>query len=267
MWKHMSDSSKRKAKQKWSLRNQSSMEPDDEEFKRTMKNARRKLEIPMPAAMPCKTPVNCRGETCRSIRKLKTKNACIVDADEHMRIRLETIPQRYHEDHIAAKGMNSLSHYKLAHKFIPMPQALKIAKNKGGKVHFASLMDLCHLKNPDWNLSGHPLAGLLWERQFEKVLLKHGWENSSELGMFLREPRKKTILISVCGRYKTGWKGAEHWSNMENTNERLIWENQHHSSTMFMWAALKEDAKLARILLIITEVCSNQRFLDAHWSD
>ena len=22
---------------------------------------------------------------------------------------------------------------------------------------------------------GHPLAGLLWERQFEKILLKHGW--------------------------------------------------------------------------------------------
>ena len=26
------------------------------------------------------------------------------------------------------------------------------------------------------SLYGHPLAGLLWERQFEKVLLEHGWE-------------------------------------------------------------------------------------------
>ena len=26
------------------------------------------------------------------------------------------------------------------------------------------------------NLYGHPLAGLLWERQFGKVLLEHGWE-------------------------------------------------------------------------------------------
>ena len=26
------------------------------------------------------------------------------------------------------------------------------------------------------NLYGHPFAGLLWERQFEKVLLEHGWE-------------------------------------------------------------------------------------------
>ena len=26
------------------------------------------------------------------------------------------------------------------------------------------------------NLFGHPLAGLFWERQFEKILLKYGWE-------------------------------------------------------------------------------------------
>ena len=26
------------------------------------------------------------------------------------------------------------------------------------------------------NLYGHPLAGLLWERRFEKILLQHGWE-------------------------------------------------------------------------------------------
>ena len=35
------------------------------------------------------------------------------------------------------------------------------------------------------NLYGHPLAGLLWERHFEKILLKHGWEENSKLGMSL----------------------------------------------------------------------------------
>ena len=35
------------------------------------------------------------------------------------------------------------------------------------------------------NLYGHLLAGLLWERQFEKILLKHGWEKNSKLGMSL----------------------------------------------------------------------------------
>ena len=29
------------------------------------------------------------------------------------------------------------------------------------------------------NLYGHLLAGLLWEMQFEKVLLEHGWEKVS----------------------------------------------------------------------------------------
>ena len=31
-----------------------------------------------------------------------------------------------HEDHIAGKGFTSMSHYNLAHKVIPMPQAMKI---------------------------------------------------------------------------------------------------------------------------------------------
>ena len=81
------------------------------------------------------------------------------------------------------KGDNSLQHYNLVHKFVPMPQAMKIpaakaaadkeweklekipawdktkvrnksevideARTKGIKVHFASLMDICHLKNAE----------------------------------------------------------------------------------------------------------------------
>ena len=80
-------------------------------------------------------------------------------------------------------GDNSLQHYNLVHKFIPMPQAMKIpaaeaavdkeweklekipawdltkarsksevvdeARMKGAKVLFASLMDTCHLKNAE----------------------------------------------------------------------------------------------------------------------
>ena len=38
----------------------------------------------------------------------------------------ETLNHHNHEDHIARKGENSLQHYNLVHKFIPMPQAMKI---------------------------------------------------------------------------------------------------------------------------------------------
>ena len=35
-------------------------------------------------------------------------------------------------------------------------------------------------------------------------------EKSSKLGMFLRKPRKRAILVCVCGRYKTGWEDTKH---------------------------------------------------------
>ena len=37
----------------------------------------------------------------------------------------------------------------------------------------------------DRNLYGHPLAELLWERQFENVLLEHGWEKFSTGNVYL----------------------------------------------------------------------------------
>ena len=89
---------------------------------------------------------------------------------------MEETLSKYHEDHIAGKGDNSLQHYNMVHNFIPMPQAMKIpaakaavdkeweklekipaldktkvrnksevideARTKGAKVHFASLMDI-----------------------------------------------------------------------------------------------------------------------------
>ena len=250
----------------------------------------------------------------------------------------------HHEDHIVGKGENSLQHYNLVHKFIPIHQAMKTpaakaaahkeweklerisawdltkvrskkevideARTSGATVHFASLMDICHLKNaeleakhqkykgrvvlrgdivkdgsgsyavfteqgssasqmtaakvmdiisrlpgcdgqaadagsadtqvkmedapqllkipksacPDiwirpprhkwlksWssiedpvvplvrNLYGHPLAGLLWESHFEKILLKYGWEKVCNWECLLRTPSKRVILICVCG--------------------------------------------------------------------
>ena len=40
----------------------------------------------------------------------------------------------YHEDHIAAKGMNSPSHYNLVRKFFQMHQATKITDAKAAVV-------------------------------------------------------------------------------------------------------------------------------------
>ena len=37
---------------------------------------------------------------------------------------------KIHDDHIAGKWFTSMSHYNLVHKFIPMPQAMKIPDAK-----------------------------------------------------------------------------------------------------------------------------------------
>ena len=46
------------------------------------------------------------------------------------------------------------------------------------------------------NLYGHSLAGLLWERQFEKILLKYGWEKVSNWECF-SSTAKKGLFLSV----------------------------------------------------------------------
>ena len=66
--------------------------------------------------------------------KLKTKLACILEADESTRMRMGNSIPHHHEDHIA-EGENSLQHYNLFHKVIPMPQAMKnsCSKSSGGQ--------------------------------------------------------------------------------------------------------------------------------------
>ena len=315
------------------------MTPEDKEFKEAIKNARKKLETSVAPAMPCKImKKNCGSG---GSNKIKTKLACILEANESTRLRMGISVPHHHEDHIAGKGDNSLQHHNLVHKFIPITQAMKIpaakaavdkewetlekisawnltkvkskkevideARTSGAKVHFASFLDKCHLKNaeleakhqkykgrivlrgdivkddsgsyavfteqgssasqmtaakimdiisrfpgcdgqaadavsaytqvkmedaqkiivkisksecPDiwirlprhkwpksWssmedpvvplerNLYGHPLSGL-WERQSEKILLKHGWEKIPNLDC-LFEHREKGLFLSV----------------------------------------------------------------------
>ena len=46
------------------------------------------------------------------------------------------------------------------------------------------------------NLYSHPLAGLLWERQIEKILLKYGWEKVSKWDCLFVH-REKGLFLSV----------------------------------------------------------------------
>ena len=138
LWKSMGKHAKLKEKQKWSnekfhleharkLRGIYFIDPEDTECKETIKNARKKLETSVAPAMLCKIMKNCGSG---GSDKNKTKLAWILGADESTRMRMGNSIPHNHEDHIAGKGENSLQHYNLVHKFIPMPQAMKIPAAK-----------------------------------------------------------------------------------------------------------------------------------------
>ena len=117
----MGKHAKLKEKQKWSdeklhlenarkLRGIYFIDPEDTEFKETIKNARKKLETSVALAMPCKITKTCgSGESDKN----KTKLACILEANESTRMRMGNSEPHHHEDHIAGKGENSLQHYNL----------------------------------------------------------------------------------------------------------------------------------------------------------
>ena len=132
----------------------------------------------MAPALPCKASKKGKhGASRGKSKEIKSKFACILEASESTRLRMEETLPNHHEDQNAGKVNSSLQYFDLVHKFIPLPQAMKIpaakgeklekiqawdltkvrskkevideAITKGAKVHFASLMDICHLKNAE----------------------------------------------------------------------------------------------------------------------
>ena len=187
----MGKQAKLKEKQKWSegklhlenarkLRGIYFIDPEDTEFKESSRTRVRSWKHQSLLLCSCKIKKNCGND---ATNKIHTKLACILEADESTRMRMGNSIPHNHEDHIAGKGENSLQHYNLVHKSIPMPQAMKIpaakaavdkeweklekisawnltkvkskkkvideARTSGATVHFASLMDICHLKNAE----------------------------------------------------------------------------------------------------------------------
>ena len=103
LWKSMGKHAKLKEKQKWSeerihlenarkLRGIYFIDPEDKEFKETIKNARKKLETSVAPAMPCKIMKNCGSG---GSDKNKTKLACILEANESTRMRMGNLDHQF----------------------------------------------------------------------------------------------------------------------------------------------------------------------------
>ena len=133
-------------------------------------------------AMPFKIMKNCGSG---GSNKIKTKLARILEADESTRLRMEnSITTNHHEDHIARKRRQFITALQFGSqicsyassyenscsksswwirngknwrkfrawnltKVRSKKQVIDEARTNGAKVHFASLMDMCHLKNSE----------------------------------------------------------------------------------------------------------------------
>ena len=364
LWEKMGKNAGLRERHKWTiekrkldnasrLRGICFVDPEDKEFKETVRNARRKLETPVAPAMPCKTcKKSMHGETRSKTNDFQSKFACILEAKwihknaygrtstklewgPYCRKRGQFTTTRqfgtqiysYASSNEDTRSKSSSGEREKLEK-IPAWNLTKVrnkkevineARTKGIKVHFASLMDICHLKNAEleakhqkykgrivlrggivkddsgsyavfteqgssasqmtaakvmdiisrlpgcagqaadavsahtqvrmedapkllkipksecpviwirlprhkwpksWssiedpvvvlerNLYGHPLAGLLWERQFEKILLKHGWEKIPNWECLFVHREKG--LFFICGWHRIGWKETKY---------------------------------------------------------
>ena len=88
------------------------------------------------------------------------------------------------------------------------------------------------------NLYGHPLVGLLWERQFEGILLKHGWEKIPNWECLFVH-REKGLFLSV---YADDIKLAGKKQNLDP-----------------MWKVLNKEVDLGR-----TNIFPGSRILGLH---
>ena len=70
------------------------------------------------------------------------------------------------------------------------------------------------------NLYGHPLAGLLWERQFEEALVELGWEKVPNWECMFYHRKQVLLLSENVDDIKMTGKKTEYGSHVEETDEK-----------------------------------------------
>ena len=111
----------------------------------------------------------------------------------------------------AADAVSAYTRVKMedAHKLLKIPKSecpdiwIRLPRHKWPK-SWSSIED--PVVPLERNLYGHPLAGLLRERQFEKILLKHGWEKIPNWECLFVHREKGLFLFVYVDDIKIGWK-------------------------------------------------------------
>ena len=134
----MSKATEKKENQEWAsekpkldnaqkLRGIHFIDPEDGEYKETIKHRKKEIVTSDGGSHSLQdgNKKALEGTAARGIieSNRKTKDACVVEAHESTRKRLESAPGS-HEDHIVGKGFSSTKCCNLVHTFIPMPKTM-----------------------------------------------------------------------------------------------------------------------------------------------
>ena len=111
------------------------------------------------------------------------------------------------------------------------------------------------IHGPRWKTQSFLSKGIctviLWQdhyvkREFETVLLEHGWEKVLNWWMFIRLQSKRTIPVNVCGRYQTDKQNRKHGTDLENSHEDVDLENQHHFLTTYILGCTQRECQISK---------------------
>ena len=125
----------------------------------------------------------------------------------------------------AADAVSAYTQVKMedAHKLLKIPKSecpdiwIRLPRHKWPK-SWSSMEDPVVLL--ERNLYGHLLAELLWERQFEKILLKHGWEKIPHWECLFVHREKGLFLSMYVDDIKLAGKKTKYSSDVESTQQR-----------------------------------------------
>ena len=105
------------------------------------------------------------------------------------------------------------------------------------------------MEDPVVPLESEICTVILWQDyygkgQFEKNLLKYGWEKIPNWECLFVHREKGLFLSVYVDDLKIGWKETKSLIRCgKYTIKKSIWENQHLSLIIYNWAPLKDNVK------------------------
>ena len=93
------------------------------------------------------------------------------------------------------------------------------------------------------NLYGHPLAGLFWEKQFEKIIFQYGWEKVPNWECLFVHRQKELFLSVYVDDIKLAGENQNINPMWKVLNKEVDWGEPTSFLDHVFWVALKENVK------------------------